>query len=860
MKNDNDTMTKQITMIGASQSGKTTLAAGLLKTSDEGFTVTPADDATRKYLDPRVVAIDSGDWPEATVGEDKDLTINLNTTGGHTASISLKEYMGERIGDPTYIERIVGTPNGALILLSPGMDLLREATGRREMIGNIQQIIDHLKNNRCAAVALVVTACDRLATDLADFAPKFEEYVAEIANHLGTSGMCWKRFDVTITGKLADQSVPSFATGAANTAREPFLWILNSIARKNFLTKTRRMMKHGFIGVLGLVVATALVVGGLYWSDSSALQNYEKQARRAIADFQHGLSKNSEADVKGALADLTDVIDQTENKEYRFKAIKVKSVELIAEWNASNAVGYAAYIPLRIKNLATNAEMKGSEDECQKIDELLQRYESVEQLKSEKEKWKSSTRNEIRHQFDARQCTEFENKAEQKADEQTLETLSSKINNWSSSSEYKEKRNELLAKVNMKLANLKCETARKNILSEFKNLETKESEDIRKVLVQVREFEKDYAAADPQMLKETMDRIEEEEDRFLGRYEQKYLDANSSTKKRPEFTKTMSAEISDALSVDDLKMPGKKLSERILKKFGDDFIKAGQDWDLERKRECEDFVKKELPEGRPASDAFDAYRKWYEKNAVNPFVGIVDKRIEQIVGNFFDEYLKEIKRSPEGIRSEYSSKRFVEKFNDFKLLCISLNKECCGLTNSWCKKFASDCVNNGRLKSADTINTAFEQSIDIDKIELLGIYGNPCRGATFSSYVIIWKWNGSKFYQEKRDPPANPDQEIFVDKKQKDNGILWEGKLSVRTNPWTYSAVCFWGYIDGGTKPNYKDNCRLPPLRTDYEKGYFDYDLKIGEFISRFRVHCRFNGPDIVDIYNKARYGNKNAE
>ena len=82
-----------ITIVGASQSGKTTLAAGLAKTSCDDFNVGFADNATRDYLQPRIAGISAGHWPEATSGEDRDICLNVNTPGGCSALISFKEYI-----------------------------------------------------------------------------------------------------------------------------------------------------------------------------------------------------------------------------------------------------------------------------------------------------------------------------------------------------------------------------------------------------------------------------------------------------------------------------------------------------------------------------------------------------------------------------------------------------------------------------------------------------------------------------------------------------------------------------------------------------------------------------------------------
>ena len=249
----------QIAIIGATQSGKTTLAAGLAKTSSPEFTVGFANQATSDYFQPRIAGIAAGHWPEGNVGEDKDLSLKVNTPGGRSTAITFKEYMGERMNDENYLGHIVGKPNGALILLSPGMVLLKDPVSREELIANLKGIIDYLKGNKCEAIAFVVTACDRLKTDLKDFAKEFGNYAAEVTNYLNTSGMDWKRFDVTTTGELADQQKPSIAVGDKNTTREPFAWIMNRVAGRKRISVEKRVAGWLFSALVGLV-AFRLVV------------------------------------------------------------------------------------------------------------------------------------------------------------------------------------------------------------------------------------------------------------------------------------------------------------------------------------------------------------------------------------------------------------------------------------------------------------------------------------------------------------------------------------------------------------------------------------------------------------------------
>ena len=222
-----------LAIIGATGTGKTSLAVGLYATSTETFTVSPIGDETRKYLEIRKTSIEEGFWPAATnESENFDLRLRLHASGNQT-DIVFREYMGERMErDPNYIREVIGTPKSAMILFNPGMPGLSKPESRNRMIGNLKVIAQHLKDNGCVAVAFVVTASDRLASDLAAFREDFEAYASEITNHLTNLGIDWKRFDVTVSGLLDDQNKPKLARGANNTTFEPFLWLLERIGQK----------------------------------------------------------------------------------------------------------------------------------------------------------------------------------------------------------------------------------------------------------------------------------------------------------------------------------------------------------------------------------------------------------------------------------------------------------------------------------------------------------------------------------------------------------------------------------------------------------------------------------------------------
>lgn len=293
--NSRKSESNNLAIIGASGTGKTTLAVGLYATSTESFTVAPDGDETRKYLEIRKTSIEEGFWPAATnESENFDLRLRLHASGRQT-DIVFREYMGERMErDPNYIREVIGTPKSAMILFNPGMPGLSKPETRNRMLGNLKVIAQHLKDNGCVAVAFVVTASDRLTSDLAAFREDFEAYASEVTNHLTNLGLDWKRFEVTVSGQLDDQNKPKLARGENNTTHEPFLWLLKRIRaskrRKCILTAVAFFAT--FLGVSGVVF------GGLVVHSRQVLAKAEKAFANTTNALNIAYAAHDEAKVR----------------------------------------------------------------------------------------------------------------------------------------------------------------------------------------------------------------------------------------------------------------------------------------------------------------------------------------------------------------------------------------------------------------------------------------------------------------------------------------------------------------------------------------------------------------------------------
>lgn len=300
--NNKNTDRNNLAIIGATSAGKTTLAVGLYATSTEDFTVSPVGDETSKYLQIRKTSIEEGFWPAAGLAEDNvDIRLRLHASGNQV-DIVFREYMGERMErDPNYIREVIGTPKSAMILFNPGMPGLSKPETRNRMLGNLKVIAQHLKDNGCIAVAFVVTASDRLTSDLAAFREDFEAYASEVTNHLTNLGLDWKRFDVTVSGQLDDQNKPKLARGENNTTHEPFLWLLKRIRA----CKRRRCLRMFAAVVAAFIGVSGALLGGFVVHSRQALAKAEKAFANTTNALNIAYAAHDEATVRTTLKFLT---------------------------------------------------------------------------------------------------------------------------------------------------------------------------------------------------------------------------------------------------------------------------------------------------------------------------------------------------------------------------------------------------------------------------------------------------------------------------------------------------------------------------------------------------------------------------
>ena len=356
MKNNAKADRNNLAIIGASGTGKTTLAVGLYATSTESFTVSPIGDETRKYLEIRKTSIEEGFWPEASLESvNLDLRLRLHASGNQT-DIVFREYMGERMErDPNYIREVIGTPKSAMILFNPGMPGLSNPEARNRMLGNLKVIAQHLKDNKCIAVAFVVTASDRLTSDLEAFKADFEAYASEVTNHLTNLGLEWKRFDVTVSGQLDDQNKPKLARGDNNTTHEPFLWLLKRI--RDFNLRKRIAAVAATVGILlGISGAT---FGGLVLHSRHKLADAETVFSNMVDMMKGAYSTNDMATVRTLSGCLKDLMPYyLDNLNVILPADQIRKSKLADQFNDQKDIWDVRLLDMELASTAKMLETK----------------------------------------------------------------------------------------------------------------------------------------------------------------------------------------------------------------------------------------------------------------------------------------------------------------------------------------------------------------------------------------------------------------------------------------------------------------------------------------------------------------------
>lgn len=391
--NATTTPTSKIAVIGPTQSGKTCLAVGLSLTNTRDFTIKPADVDGKSYLDELKSCIARGVWPDSTnLGTMKEVRFDFFKTGKDPIRVALPEYAGEMLSSDEAFKRFANEHfkdlSGVVLLLNPGAtafqanipELLEDTMQQYEKV--LSFLRDENNGSHNAFVALTVTAADRIKGDLKGKLETFNQSIEELSNTLRTSGVRWKRFEVSITGHLKEQGKPELAKGKKNSAAAPFMWLLDKLLwlprRQELFKKIRRVALAS--GVLAVLVGAWCGVDA--WNDLNENRRIESELRAAINDCSNR-NNPSESDLDAVRTHLVSLRNRT--GWFRKQAVaSADSMEPLV-WNV-----HEKRIRKEMSAIAENPEENGCN--CNRVDKIFNAWiPSVPEVAAErselKKKW-----------------------------------------------------------------------------------------------------------------------------------------------------------------------------------------------------------------------------------------------------------------------------------------------------------------------------------------------------------------------------------------------------------------------------------------------------------------------------------------
>lgn len=831
-KNDSNSLA----IIGASGTGKTVLAVGLFATSTEEFTVSAVGDETRRYIEIRKTAMDDGHWPAATnQAENLDLRLRLHA-GGRETDIVFREYMGERMEQPDYLERVIGTPEAAMILFNPGMPGLRNTESRNKMIDNIKAIVQHLKDHKCAAIALVVTASDRLASDLAGFRDEFETHVTEVTNHLGTLGIGWKRFDVTVSGKLADQNHPKLACGDDNTTRVPFLWLLKRIHRR----KVRKLLAKTACWAAGLCLMCGAVNASLQGCNARELQRVEFEEEALIKALTEAHGTNDTARVHTNLTALVALKGKVDGIKTRGKKNQASKTNILSDLEDKCALWKVRDLELRLTDIAKHVDKQPPgwveifandlqgvlQSECPEIQALRDRWEK--ERPGLETRWFSSMVHASTLALEKAEGNAIPQKLKEGKD---LFDKSKTKTYWDEkiAAPLQEARTNALERYCRFLVDQQDDIGNAPEDPLRTNLMGKVTEDeyawlrqkweglylpkARKGLVQA------LCSGDgtPVLaLKQSLNFLQNMTNRFgtVGTLEMD-ITRQAIVDARDMALEAYAQSLENSLNIKGNEQPKLDI-EKIKRDLTDDAVtqeeksafagamkirlkNAQAGWKNYQKELVDKFDME-----RDVKSIVRDYGEFIDDHSNNPYLDSLHGRMETKIGTYFYDYVAKYAQDFRGDARIWSRESaddsmtgVQEDFNDFKTVCLAMaGPKWSGspLPDKAIGKFAKDCVNQGNLGDLTKggLYTSFRQEIKITKVEVK--FAASLLDETFqhlglgiSFWAQRWDFEGKRW--EYTATPISFSNQLSRAQCDGSWRTLWEGTEILRVNPWHFSFL-----------------------------------------------------------------------
>lgn len=381
----------RLVLIGHTGAGKTVFATGLYATQDKDFSVDDpgAKSQTGIHSINTKTIIEEGRWPAATsIGDITRLRFKINYKK-YEENISFDEYAGERLVMANYDKLILGNPDGAFILLNPGGVQWWDVREKNILISDLKYYIDLLSKMKTKPpIALVITASDRLESDLKDKAATFEKYINEIVIALERHHCKYKVFKVTVSGKLENQNKPHLNP---LHIKDPFIWMIKHFIAQSRKKKIKRYLSIGcfFAAVLaafagGEFIREAYKNNSLkseFWSTNSEYKNSNK-SQDSILKYRNSLVElRNKACGQKHIANIarTGVCSSECKPFFVYPYFKSRNEELISKIEAKIDMANCDYF-----DCALNTALNKADKDNRKIVARINRWEPLDSKYIEK--------------------------------------------------------------------------------------------------------------------------------------------------------------------------------------------------------------------------------------------------------------------------------------------------------------------------------------------------------------------------------------------------------------------------------------------------------------------------------------------
>ena len=883
-----------IALIGYTQAGKTTLAVGLFATSTEDFTVSGKGEDTDNYLRDRKASLESGHWLEATTeNQMPDLCLTINRIGKAPVDLHFKEYMGERACNvESYKRDVVGDPRAVVILLNPCMSILRDPVQRNAMICQLKEIINYLAEPgmRCEYIAFAITASDMLSTSLSDFREEFESYKSEITNFLNTSVFRdnWKEFAVTVSGELEDPTRPRLARGKANSSREPFVWLIQSLEAADARSKMKRVLKYSSISA-GVVLFFGSVFGSCwyFWWDREAERQISAVLEAGGNDVENALRKGKASDINKALSKLEEGRKQQtarspyfEENKRRYDRLNLKLSEQIEH---GRIVWFPKFFEERTKELTGRIdEIKGlSPEKCRKaldeVGEIGERFaefhptcessqEGFSQIKKTWEDVKQSTSTTLEigcDKYFASRFAVYSDTAKTNATVEVCQQWRREISSWNPvTPEGKDVREKALETFDGNLKNWRtayeswffsegCNTLLET-LRFVGHISDDTATEFHNAMVDCRRYEK--LAMDENAAElvdwETRKRVWTERIRptrqrtldALRKAELQRLDPEAQD--CPVIAENTYVELKQMLKDDDA------LSEVDYADWMKELEKGvegrQEEWRQVQRRRCEEFIEDIKDDNLEGPDVLRKFQNFYSDNPNNPSLTLavegVHKRIGVAFSQVYDDVYFEYSKRASGMSQGDIMVHVEAGVRRLRELCRSLERvRYAPLKNSCWYKLAVKCLQEGKIDQG--MSGCFPQTLTVSRVDARICYGSfPVNfdRMDVSSQMRVLKWSSSSYQREQYESVCS---ESFKEYANNIWRTVYRGNRSFSVNP--FSNVEF---SITGTDIN---NWMLSPNKTS--SGSFTFYTLAGRGVGSNKLNfdkasgC-FSGTLTVDV------------